>query len=138
MSAAWIDAVAFMEPADAPLFERALERHVSGLNATYRLVECLGIELPTEEDEAQFRLSFLDEGTMGDIHRVERLRYAVSVRLSGDVRHFIARGAFDGATRPLTAVLLELRDRGALDRLDEGLEAERSSFGGQLPALYLC
>jgi hypothetical protein len=62
----------------------------------------------------------------------------VSARLSDDVRRFIARGAFDGATRPLTAALLELRSGSALDRLEAGLQAERPSFGGQTPAVYLC
>ena len=35
MTGPWIDAVAVMEAADAEAFERALERHVSGLDVTY-------------------------------------------------------------------------------------------------------
>jgi hypothetical protein len=38
----WIDAVAVMEAADAEAFERALERHVSGLDVTYWKRECSG------------------------------------------------------------------------------------------------
>ncbi len=33
MSAGWIDAVALVETADAPLFERVLERQVPGTDA---------------------------------------------------------------------------------------------------------
>jgi hypothetical protein len=138
MTGEWIDAVVLVEATHARRLQRVVEGSVSGLDATYRLVECLGVELPTEEDEALFRLCFLGEDSMGDIHRVERLSYAVSARLSDDVRRFIARGAFDGATRPLTAALLELRGGSALDRLEAGLQAERPSFGGQTPAVYLC
>ena len=35
MTGTWIDVVAVMEAADAEAFERALERHVSGLDVTY-------------------------------------------------------------------------------------------------------
>ncbi len=59
MSAAWIDAVAFMEPADAPLFERALERHVSGLDVTYWKRECSGGDALTV-----FGLELRDEGVL--------------------------------------------------------------------------
>ena len=137
MSAGWIDALVFVEAPHAARLERLLERSVSGLDATYRLVECMGVELPTEEDEALFRLSLLHEGTMGDIHRIEGLSYAVSARLSDDVRRFLAWGTFDGVAKPLTAALLELRDGSALDRLEEGLEAERPAFDGQPPTFYL-
>ena len=42
MTGPWIDAVAVMEAADAEAFERALERHVSGLDVTYWKRECPG------------------------------------------------------------------------------------------------
>ena len=42
MNGPWIDAVAVMEAADAEAFERALERHVSGLDVTYWTGECPG------------------------------------------------------------------------------------------------
>ena len=42
MTGPWIDAVAVMEAADAGAFERALERHVSGLDVTYWKRECPG------------------------------------------------------------------------------------------------
>ena len=35
MTGPWIDAVAVMEAADAEAFERAMERHLSGLDVTY-------------------------------------------------------------------------------------------------------
>ena len=83
MSGPWIDAVAVMEAADAEAFERALERHVSGLDVTYWKGGC--------PDAA--------------------------------------------AAAALTASGLELRDSGVLRRLEEALDAERSSFTGQRPAL---
>ncbi len=42
MTGPWIDAAAVMEAADAEAFERALERHVSGLDVTYWKRECPG------------------------------------------------------------------------------------------------
>ena len=42
MTGPWIDAVAVIEAADAEAFERALERHVSGLDVTYWKRECSG------------------------------------------------------------------------------------------------
>ena len=42
MTGPWIDAVAVMEAADAEAFERALERHLSGLDVTYWKRECSG------------------------------------------------------------------------------------------------
>ena len=81
MTGTWIDVVAVMEAADAEAFERALERHVSGLDVTYWKGECMG------------------------------------------------------ATGLLTVFGLELRDDGVLRRLEEALDAERSSFTGQRPAL---
>ena len=81
MTGPWIDAVAVMEAADAEAFERALERHVSGLDVTYWKGGCMG------------------------------------------------------AAALLTVFGLELRDGDVLRRLEEALDAERSSFTGRRPAL---
>ena len=81
MTGPWIDAVAIMEAADAEAFERALERHVSGIDMTYW------------------------------------------------------KGGCPDAAAALTAFGLELRDEGVLRRLEEALDAERSSFTGRRPAL---
>ena len=42
MTGPWINAVAVTEAAEAEAFERALERHVSGLDVTYWKRECSG------------------------------------------------------------------------------------------------
>jgi hypothetical protein len=78
MTHGWVEALALVKTADMPRSEDVLGRHLSGLDATYRTEECLGVELATEEDEALFRLTLLDETTTRDI----RVRYAASARLS--------------------------------------------------------
>ena len=135
MSAGWIDAVALVETADAPLFERLLERHVPGTDATYWTEERLRVELPTEDEEALFRLFMLWDDTVDDIHRVGDLLYLVAPRLSADVRRCIEGHAFEAATVPLTVVGLELRGEGTLRRLEAALDDEYSSFAGQLPVV---
>ncbi len=136
MTGRWIDAVAVMETSDAPLFLRLLGQHVSGLDAAYAPQgEFRGVELPTEEDEVMYRLYLLGDDTIDDIHRVGDLMYLVAPRLSADVRRCIGQDAFQAATAPLTAVGLELRDEGVLRRLEEALDAARSSFTGQPPVV---
>lgn len=137
MSAGWIDAVAFLDVADTPLFERVLERAASGLDATYRPFDVLGVDLRTDEDEALFRVSLLNEGTMRDMQRLEPRHYAVSPRLTGEVHCLLAQRTFEGVAVPLTMACLELRGEAALDRLEAGLADERGAFGGRFPALYL-
>ena len=136
MTGRWIDAVAVVEAADAEVFERVMERHASGLDATYRTEEYLGVELPTGDDEVMFRLYLLGDHTIDDIHRVADLLYLVSSRLSDDVRRCIEQGAFEAAAVPFTALGLELRDEGVLRRLQGALDAERPSFAGGPPVLY--
>lgn len=137
MSAGWIDAVAFVDVADIPLFERVLERATSGLDATYTPFDVLGVDLPTDDDEALFRVSLLNEGTMRDMQRIEPRRYAVSPRLIGDVHRCLAQKTLEGAAVPLTMARLEVRDEAVLDRLEAGLADERDAFGERFPALYL-
>ena len=59
MTGTWIDVVAVMEAADAEAFERALERHVSGLDVTYWKRECSGGDALTV-----FGLELRDEGVL--------------------------------------------------------------------------
>ncbi len=47
MNAGWIEAVALVEAADAPLFLGLLGRHVSGLDATYHSLDDHLFVLPT-------------------------------------------------------------------------------------------
>lgn len=94
MSAQWIDAVAFVDSAGVPLFERVLERAASGSDATYRPLDVLGVDVPTDEDEALFRVSLLDERTMDEVQRIEPRRYAVSPRLIGDVHRCLEQKSF--------------------------------------------
>ncbi len=135
MSAEWINAVALVETTDALLFERLLQRHVSGTDATYSMQERMAVELPTEEDEVMFRLYLLGDDTTDGIHRVGDLLYFVAPRLSADVRRCIGQDAFQAAAASLTAVALELRGEGVLRRLEEALDAARPSFAGQPPVL---
>jgi hypothetical protein len=137
MSAGWIDAVAFVEAAHAPLFKRVLERTTSGLGVTYRPLDVLGVDLPTDGDEALFRLSLLNEGTMPEMRRIEPRRYAVSPRLTGEVRRCLAQKTFEGAAAPLTMACLEVRDETVLDRLEAGLAEEHDAFGDRFPTLYV-
>ena len=137
MSAGWIDAVAFVEVADTPRFERVLDRATSGLDATYAPLDVLGVDLRTEEDEALFRVSLLNEGTMREMQRIEPRRYAVSPRLTGEVRRRLTQKTFEGAAVPLTMARLEVRDEAVLDRLEAGLADERDAFGGRFPTLYV-
>ncbi len=92
--------MALVETADAPLFERVLERHVPGTDATYWTEEHLRVELPTEDEEALFRLFMLWDDTVDDIHRVGDLLYLVAPRLSGDVRRCIEGLTLDRKTGP--------------------------------------
>ena len=71
MSGGWIDAVASMDAVDAPRFERILQHTLSGLDVTYCPHDVLGVDFPTDEDEALFRLSLLNEGTMEEMRRIE-------------------------------------------------------------------
>jgi hypothetical protein len=137
VSAGWIDAVAFVDVADVPLFEHVLERATSGLDATCTPFDVLGVDLQTDEDEALFRVSLLNEGTMRDMQRIETRRYAVSPRLTGEVHRCLVQKAFEGAVAPLTMARLELRDEAALYRLGAGLADERGAFGGRFPALHV-
>ncbi len=123
--------MALVEAADVPRFEDVLDRHLSDLDATYRTDECLGAKLPTERDEALFRLALLDETTSRDIRRRANLRYAVSARLPGDLLRHVRHGLFQAEAAPALLVLLELRDGRALRRLEVALDAERSAFVGQ-------
>ncbi len=136
MSAGWIDAVALVETADAPLFEHLLGRHVPGADATYRTGERLGVELATEEDEALFRLALLGETTAREILHVAGLLYLVAPRLSDEVRGYIDQGLFDGDAAPLTVARLEVRDEGVLRRLREALGAECPALADQ--PIVLC
>jgi hypothetical protein len=133
VSGGWIDALVPVETADVPRFEGVPGRHLSGLDATYRPEDPLRVELPTEVDEALFRLALLDETTARDIRRMRDLRHAVSARLSGDVLRHLRHRLFEAETAATTLVLLELRDGGALRRLEAALDAERASFVGQRP-----
>ncbi len=135
MSRGWIDAAAVMEPADARAFERALERHVSGLDVTHRMGECMGVALATEEDEVVFRLYLLCERTIAGICRVAARTYILAAGLRGEVDRCLAGGAFDGTAAPLVAAGLELRDEGVLRRLAAALDAERPSFADGPPVL---
>jgi hypothetical protein len=124
-----------VETADAPPFERLMQRHVPGADATYWTEERLGVELPTEEDEVLFRLWMLWEDTIGDIHRVGDLLYLVAPRLADDVRRCIEQDAFEGAAAPLTLVGLAFRGGGVLRSLEAALDDARPSFAGQPPVL---
>ena len=137
MSGGWIGVLAIVETPDVPMFERVLARHVSSLDAIYRPEEeeYLHVELPTEEDEALFRLWMLFEDTADDILRVGDLLYFVAPRLLAELRRCIGQDAFQAAIAPLTAVGLEHRDVGVLRRLAEALDAARPSFAGQPPVL---
>jgi hypothetical protein len=141
MRARWIDAVAFMEMADAPLFEHVLERTLSGLDVTYYYYPCdvLGVELSTDVDEVLFRLSLLNEGTIDGIQRIEPRQYLVSPRLTDDVHRFIAQRTFEGVTTTLRMASLELRGEALLDRLEAALAAERPAFRERwFPTPYRC
>ena len=133
----WINAVSVMEPAAARSFARRVEDRVCGLDATYWVEDRLGVELPTEEDEALFRLALLDESTADDIQPVGERSYIVSVRLSGEVRFWIKHGLFEGAATPLAVASLELRDASALRVLRAALAAEPSAFEGRPPGLVV-
>jgi len=133
----WIDAVSVMEPAAARSFARVVEERVCGLDATYWVEDRLGVELPTEEDDALFRLALLDESTAADIQPVGERSYIVSVRLSGEVRFWIEHGLFDGASTPLAVASLELREASALRALETALAAEPSAFEGRPPDLVV-
>ena len=133
----WINTMAVMEPTFAEPFARIVEDQVSGLDATYWVEDRLGVELPTEEDEALFRLALLDESTADDIQPVGERSYIVPVWLSGEVRFWIEHGLFDGAATALTVASLELRDASALRALRAALAAEPSTFEGRPPDLVV-
>ena len=133
----WIRAVAVMEPAFAQPFARIVEDRVSGLDATYWVEDRLGVELPTEEDEALFRPALLDEFTADDIQPVGERSYIVAVRLSGEVRFWIEHGQFEGVATPLALASLELKDARALRALEAALAAEPSAFEGRPPDLVV-
>ena len=133
----WINAVSVMEPASARSFARVVEDRVCGLDATYWVEDRLGVELPTEEDEALFRLALLDESTADDIQPVGERSYILAVRLSGEVRFWIEHGLFDGAATRLAVASLELRDASALRALRAALAAEVSAFEGHPPDLVV-
>ena len=137
MSAEWIDAVAFVDVADVPLFEHVLERTTSGLDATCTPFDVLGVDLRTDDDEALFRVSLLNEGTMRDMRRIEPRRYAVSPRLTGEVHRCLAQKSFEGTAAPLTMARLEVRDEAVLDRVEAGLADERDAFGERFPTIYV-
>ena len=133
----WINAVSVMEPAAARSFARMVEDRVCGLDATYWVEDRLGVELPTAEDEALFRLALLDEATAYDIQPVGERTYFVAVRHSGEVRFWIEHGLFGGAATPLAVASLELRDASALRALRAALAAEASAFEGHPPDLVV-
>ncbi len=133
----WINAVSVMESASARSFARVVEDRASGLDVTYCLEDRLGVELPTEEDEALFRLALLDESTADDIQPVGERSYIVSVRLAGEVRFWIKHGLFEGAATPLAVASLELRDASALRALETALAADPSAFEGRPPDLVV-
>jgi hypothetical protein len=135
MSAGWIDVVAVVETADSPLFTRILERHLSGVDATYWLDEHLCVDTDTEEDEALLRLALPGWDTIGGIRQVGERGYLLPPRLADDVHRWLDEGLFEGGATALTVVGLELRDDGVLRRLGAALHAERVSFMGQPPQL---
>ena len=133
----WINAVAVMEPAHARSFERIVEAHLSGLDATYWLEDRLGVELSTEEDEALFRLALLHDISVGDICMVGERSYIMPVRYSGEVRHWVNHGLFNAVLAPLTLGCVELRDASLLRALGVALAAEPAAFGGHPPHLVV-
>ena len=135
MSIQWIDAVAIVETADAPLFVRLLERHVSGADATYWLDEHLRVDPETEEDEALLRLALPDWDTIGGIRQFGERGYLLPPRLSGDVHRWLGEGLFEGAAAALTVIGLEIRDDGVLRRLGAALDGAHASFVGGRPEL---
>ena len=135
MSAGWIDVVAIVETADSPMFTRILERHLSGVDATYWLDEHLYVDTDTEEDEALLRLALPDWDTIGGIRQVGERGYLLPPRLADDVHRWLDEGLFEGGATALTVVGLELRDDAVLRHLGSALHAESASFMGQPPQL---
>ena len=134
MNAGWIDVVALVDATDAPLFLGLLERHVSGRDATYfRLDDHLFVLPDTEDDEAALCLGLPDWDTIGGVRRIGEHGHLLPVHLADDVQRWLDHGLFEGAAAVLTTVRLELRDGGALRRLEEVLDRERPSFTGQHP-----
>jgi len=136
VSGGWIDALALVETADAPAFERVLGRHVPGVDATFEAEDHLMVVLDADEDEAWFRLAALDDTTVDDIRPLGGRCYLLPVRLWDDVRRWTGHGLFEGAASLVTAVRLELRDGRVLRRLDAVLDAERAAFVGQRPRVW--
>jgi hypothetical protein len=135
VTAKWINVVAIVETADAPMFVRVLERHVSGADASYWSEEHLCFVADTEEDEVWFRIAALDETTIPDIQQVGERGYLLSPRLSDDVHRWLDEGLFEGGATALTVIGLELRDDGVLRRLGAALDAQRALFLGEPPQL---
>jgi hypothetical protein len=135
VSAGWIDAVAIVETAESPLFTRILERHLSGVDATYWLEEHLCVDTDTEEDEALLHLALPDWDTIGGIRQFGERGYLLPPRLSGDVHRWLDERLFEGAAATLTMVGLELRDDGVLRRFGKALDTERALFVGEPPQL---
>jgi hypothetical protein len=138
VSGGWIGALAPVETADAPAFERVPGQHVSDLDATSDAENHPIVALDTDEDEVWFRIAALDDATIGDIRPLGGRSYLAPVRLRGGVRRWIVEGLFEGAASLLTAVRLDLRGEGIFRRLDAALGAERAAFVRQRPRVWRC
>ena len=137
MSTGWIDAVALVQATDIPLSVKVLERHASGLDASYDCDDHLLVLLDSDEDEVWFRIAALDETTIGDIHPIGERVYLVPASLSGDMHRWIDGGLFEGTMVPFTKVRLELRCGQVLRQLELALDAERASFVGGRPEVCM-